>query len=327
MKKYWIGCLLALFASCSTEPTKKNDLKNWMEQSDELKVLSTTAMIDDMAKEIGGDQVKTLVLIQGDLDPHSYQLVKGDQEKLLSASVILANGLNLEHGASLKSFLNSSSKAYFLGDYIAKKTPEKILKYKGETDPHIWMDISLWQSAIPLVVQALSDARPSKKDYFEARGEKLKETYLSKHDQIKAILAEVPASKRYLVTSHDAFNYFARAYLAEPNELIDGSWSERFQAPEGLAPDSQLSLNDIRHIVEHLKKYRIQVIFPESNLSPDSLKKIVDASEREGVHVMLGNPYLYGDAMGPKGSDGDTYLKMIEHNAKTIRDDIKEATR
>ncbi len=327
MNMKWIACLLTIFSACSSESNNKSELKSWMETSDELKVLSTTAMIDDMVKQVGGDQVKTLILIQGDLDPHSYQLVKGDQEKLLTASVIIANGLNLEHGASLKNFLSTSSKAYFVGDYIAKQTPEKILKYKGETDPHIWMDISLWQSAIPLVVQALSEARPSKKEYFELRGEKLKELYLNKHDQVKAILAEVPSSKRYLVTSHDAFNYFARAYLAEPSEIADNTWSERFQAPEGLAPDSQLSLNDIRHIVEHLKKYNIRVIFPESNLSPDSLKKIVDAAGREGVNVSLGNPYLYGDAMGPKGSDGDTYLKMIEHNAKTIREDIMEAAR
>lgn len=323
---FFIGFLI-VFSSCSSDSNKKSDLKEWMEASDELKVLSTTAMIDDMVKEIGGDQVKTLVLIQGDLDPHSYQLVKGDQEKLLSASVIMANGLNLEHGPSLKSFLKSSSKSYFIGDYIAKQSPEKILKYKGEPDPHVWMDISLWQTAIPLVVQALSDARPSKKDYFQSRGDNLKAIYQKKHDEIKSILQEVPSSNRYLVTSHDAFNYFARAYLAEPNEIASDTWGDRFQAPEGLAPDSQLSLNDIRHIVEHLKKYNIRVIFPESNLSPDSLKKIVDAAEREGLKVSLGNPYLYGDAMGPKGSEGDTYLKMIEHNAKTIRDDIMEASR
>lgn len=319
----WIFCLFALFAACSSQP--KDELKHWMEDTDgKLRVLSTTAMIDDMAKGIGGDQVKTLVLIKGDLDPHSYQLVKGDQEKLLTASVILANGLNLEHGPSLKNFLITSSRAYFLGDYIAKEDPDQILRFKGETDPHIWMDISLWQKAIPLVVKALSDARPTKKEYFEAQGEKLKAEYAKKHEEIKAILAEIPADKRYLVTSHDAFNYFARAYLSEPGEK--DSWSERFQAPEGLAPDSQLSLNDIRHIVEHLKKYNIHIIFPESNLSPDSLKKIIDAAGREGVTVTLGNPYLYGDAMGPVGSDGDTYLKMIEHNARTIRDDIKEAS-
>lgn len=311
--------LLVLFA-CSSE--KKSELREWLDASDQIKVLSTTAMIDDMVKNIGGDQIKTIVLIQGDLDPHSYQLVKGDQEKLLSAQLVFANGLNLEHGPSLKNFFKTNSNVLFIGDYIQKVKPDAILKVNGETDPHIWMDISLWKEAIPQVVEALSRMKPEKKAEFEERGRKLAQDYSEMHEKIKKYLHEVPQEKRYLVTSHDAFNYFTRAYLAEESEIADNSWQKRFQAPEGLAPDSQLSLNDIRFIVEHLKKYNIAIIFPESNLSPDSLKKIIDAAKNENINVTLGNPYLYGDAMGPKGSDGDTYLKMIWHNAKTIKEDI-----
>ncbi len=294
-----------------------------MEPTDKLKVMATTGIIEDMVKEIGQNEVAVISLIQGDLDPHSYQLVKGDQEKLTESAIIFANGLGLEHGPSLKAYLENSSKTVFLGDEIAKEKPDDILRYKGQTDPHIWMDISLWKLAIPHVVKALSKARPDQKELFEKRGQKLFSDYEKADQEIKVFISTIPPNKRYLVTSHDAFNYFARAYLADEKEREAGQWEVRFQAPEGLAPDSQLSLNDIRFIVNHLKKYGIEVIFPESNLSPDSLKKIIDAAKEEGIQVKLGNPYLYGDAMGPKGSDGDTYLKMLWHNAKTIKEDME----
>lgn len=295
-----------------------------MEPSDKLKVLATTGIIEDMVKVVGENDILTITLIQGDLDPHSYQLVKGDQEKLSHADIIFANGLGLEHGPSLKAYLENNPKVVSLGDEIEKQEPAKILRYKGQTDPHLWMDISLWKLSIAKVVEALSQREPSKKELFEARGKKLLNEFETADREIKAYLSQIPPEKRYLVTSHDAFNYFARAYLAEESEIQNGTWANRFQAPEGLAPDSQLSLNDIRFIVDHLKKFHIEIIFPESNLSPDSLKKIIDAAKEEGLHVKLGNPYLFGDAMGPKGSDGDTYIKMLWHNAKTIREDMGE---
>jgi manganese/zinc/iron transport system substrate-binding protein len=135
---------------------------------------------------------------------------------------------------------------------------------------------------------------------------------------MKRQLHAIPPDRRYLVTSHDAFNYFARAYLAEEDELADGRWHERFAAPEGLAPDSQLSTTDIQAIINHLDTYHILVLFPESNVSKDSIRKIVDAGAQKGLHLTIADGYLYADAMGPVGSDGDTYLKMIAHNAALI---------
>src|SRR5262249_26053191 len=105
---------------------------------------------------------------------------------------------------------------------------------------------------------------------------------------------------------------------ASDDERGDGSWEKRFQAPEGLAPDSQLSVTDIQKIIEHLARYHIHIIFPESNVSKDSIRKIVGAAREKGQEVEIANVSLYGDAMGHPGSDGDTYLKMIRHNADVI---------
>jgi len=308
--------LLFLLLLVSCQQDRQADVKRWMESSGKVKVLSTTAMIDSLVREVGGDNVDAHTLIIGELNPHTYQLVKGDDEKFMVADIIFFNGLNLEHGPSLKKTLSEKKNAHGLGNLIYQEHPELILKIDQELDPHIWMDVSLFAETIPHIVRALSEKDPEHKADYEKRGRGLSEKLGKIHEKIKAVLQEVPLEKRYLVTSHDAFSYFARAYLA-PDQM---EWQERVQAPEGLAPDSQLSLLDIKSVIDHLKRFNIEVIFPETNVSQDSIRKIVDAGKDNGMTIKIAGCPLFADAMGPPGSDGDTYEKMMLHNARTIAD-------
>jgi manganese/zinc/iron transport system substrate-binding protein len=312
--------LMAFFGlfSCQGSQERALEVKEWMNPNGKIKVLSTIAMINDIVKRIGGEYVDAHTLIIGELNPHSYQLVKGDDEKFRFADLIFFNGLNLEHGPSLKKILYEKSNAIGLGDLISKEYPELILQLNGQTDPHIWMDVALWEKIIPHIVKALQNKDPIHTNDYTQNAKLLSEELQSVHKEIEGIMHAVPAGRRYLVTSHDAFNYFARAYLAEKIEMQNNTWSKRFQAPEGLAPDSQLSSIDIYNIIEHLAKYNIEVIFPESNVSQDSIKKIVDASSAKGINVRIASCHLFADAMGRKGEKGDTYTKMIRHNAELI---------
>lgn len=310
--------LAAFLSCCSGGNSHGKRVKEWMQPSDKIKVLSTTAMIDDLVRLIGGGRVDSLVLIVGELDPHSYQLVKGDDEKLACADIIFYNGLSLEHGPSLKKTLRERKNAIALGDEIQKSDPSLILSYNGQIDPHIWMDLSIWKKNIPLIVQVLSNYEPEQSEMFRKNGEALEEELTLLHEKILSELQGIPEQKRYLVTSHDAFNYFARTYLATEEERRNGTWQKRFAAPEGLSPDSQLSSGDIKEIVDHLQRHSIQVIFPESNVSRDSIKKIVEAGKQKGLDLWIANCPLYADAMGPEGSDADSYAKMVNHNASLI---------
>lgn len=310
--------LTTIFLSCDRVDERAKSTHEWMTAEGKVKVLSTTAMVNDLVKHIAKDQASTNTLIQGNLDPHSYQLVKGDDEKLRVADIIFYNGLGLEHGASLQHSLETNPKAIPLGNLIQKKFPERIYYVQSQVDPHIWMDLSLFSETIPFIVEALSKQDPVHQDSYRENGQNLIKTLTTVHEDVKNTLHRIPKEKRYLVTSHDAFNYFSKAYLAEENELSDGSWPIRFEAPEGLAPDSQLSSSNIQHILDHLAKYQIQVIFPESNVSQDSIRKIVDAGRKKGLTVLISEDPLYGDAMGPVGSPGETYPKMLQHNAEVI---------
>lgn len=315
---YLFLTFVLLLVSC--EPSAENSrdsLRVWMQPNGKLKVLSTIAMIDDLVDQIGGPYVDGITLIKGDLDPHSYQLVKGDDEKLAFADLIFYNGLGLEHGPSLQNFLHSSSKATALGDKLRESDPQAIILYKGQVDPHIWMDIGMWMKIVPYIVEALSQKDPNHVEEYRKNGEALLSKMSQVNEEVKNELQSIPSEKRYLVTTHDAFNYFTRAYLSEEGET-DKQWQERFAAPEGLAPESQISSSDIQEILDHLTKYHIHVIFPESNVNRDSIRKIVQAGKEKGLELKIAEVSLYADAMGKPHSDGDGYLKMIRHNATSI---------
>lgn len=307
----WLCLILSVFVfSCGT--VSQN---TYMAENGKLKVLSTTAMIDDLVAEIGGKEIDHLSLIIGDLDPHSYELVKGDDEKFFRADLIFYNGLGLEHGASLHEMLQKHEKSIGLGNLLYKEDPESFLIIDRQLDPHFWMDIALFSRAIDPIVKALSEKDPTHASLYQERGEKLRKRMLETDRNLMSVMHTIPSEKRYLVSSHDAFNYFAKKYLAHEKET---NWEDRFMAPEGLAPEGQMSLLDIEEVVNFLCKHQIHVVFPETNINQDALKKIISICHEKGLHVRIAEVPLYGDAMKKKG----TYLEMIEHNVHTLRDQL-----
>ena len=301
----WVLIACCLFG-CSKK--EESSLDQWMGQDERVRVLSTTAMVGDLVEQIGGEHIAHEVLIRGAMDPHSYELVKGDDEKLQRADLVFASGLGLEHGASLKYALNE--RAIEVTDRIAK---EKLLEIGGVVDPHIWMDVSLWKETVDPIVEALSKCDPAHASLFVKNGESVKEQMDLLDQTVFEKMQAVPSEKRYLVTSHDAFNYFARRYLA-----CEGEWEERFKAPEGLAPDGQLGLGDLQEILDHIAKYKIRFLFTESNVSVDSLMKIHSVAKQKGLTVHFAKSPLYGDSMeGEEGSVAN-YREMVEHNANVI---------
>jgi len=306
--------LFILSISCSQKKSI-NYLNYWMQENGKVKILSTIGQINDLVVAIGGDRVDPIVLIRGELDPHSYELVKGDDEKLSRADLIFYNGLGLEHGASLSQFLRSSPQGIPLGEKVLASVPEKILYKEGVLDPHIWMDVSLWEESIPFILEELIKLDPQGTSYYIERSHLLEKKMKASHFYVKNTLSKVPSKRRYLVTSHDAFRYFTKEYLAEPGEA---DWEKRFAAPEGLSPDGQLNPLDIQNIIKFLRSHEITTLFPESNVSRDSILKIVSAGNELGLHLKICEQTLYGDAM-----HGLSYLEMMESNAEVIAQSLQ----
>ncbi|NGX61095.1 MAG: Periplasmic zinc-binding protein TroA [Chlamydiae bacterium] len=285
--------------------------KQWRQPNGKLKVLTTIAMIEDLAGQVGGEYVDALSLIRGELDPHSYELVKGDEEKFLQADLIFYNGLGLEHGASLRKQLDKNSKAIAVTAPILEADPPLILELDGQIDPHVWMDIALWMRTLDPIVEALVQADPAHASFYRERGKKVLQEMMEADQTVFQVMQKIPPEKRYMVTSHDAFHYFTRHYLSERGEE---DWESRCAAPEGLAPEAEMSVRDVMEILAHIERFGVTVLFPESNVSKDGLRKILHASQAKGREVRLCHDPLYGDSMG----EAVSYLEMIGHNADIL---------
>jgi len=309
MRRHLTLFCLFLLTACSKTPTQ--DLLSWMRPDGTLKVMSTTAMIADLVEQVGGASISSICLIIGELDPHSYELVKGDDEKFANAHLIFYNGVGLEHGASVLCHLGNSAHAIALGDKVFEKFPERFLTVDGQIDPHIWMDISLFAEVIDPIVEALSAKDPQHAAEYAMRGTQVKEGLKQKDAKLREIMKKIPSEKRFLVTSHDAFSYFTKRYLAleDPDH-----WKRRVQAPEGLAPDGQMSIIDIQKVTDFVCENKIGVIFPETNMDRVPLRKIISVCRKKGLDVHMATIPLYGDSM----AGAKSYVNMMEHNVETL---------
>lgn len=311
-----IVVLFLLITSCSKNEDA-NSFVDWVKSSDTLKILATTPIIQDLVQKVGGKEVKVHAMIGSNQDPHSYEIVKGDGEKFGYADLVFANGLMLEHSGGMQYQLKHHKNVCLLGDELFKQFPGEIITVEGQLDPHIWMDVSLWSKCIDIVLEKLIEVDPQHKEMYEKNAKETKDEYTSVDLDIQEKMSKIPLDKRYLVTSHDAFNYFVRRYFATKEELENNSWRVRMQALQGLAPDEQISVLQIKEIVDHVCKYNIEVIFPETNLSRDSLEKVKEASGKRGCKIRLAKSTLYGDTLG-----GKTYLEMLSYDAKVLEDNL-----
>ncbi len=315
---FLIPSLCLLLISCghsSRLKTLNNDQRHG-----KIQVLSTTAMIGDLVKKVGGEFIHHTTLIVGEVDPHSYELVKGDDEKIDFADIVFYNGLGLEHGASLQYRMQQHNHSVGLGNHLYRQMQERFLMVDEQIDPHIWMDVSFWKEIVPIIAKELTQVDPDHAEIYAKNAEQLYGDLARVDHRIYEMMQKIPADKRYLVTSHDAFNYFARRYLAFAHD----DWQSRFVAPEGLAPDGQLSTVHLQEIVDHLQRYRIQVLFPESNVNKDSLRKIQIACKEKGMPVRLCAKNLFGDSMGDLQSGATTYVEMMEKNAEIILSELSK---
>ena len=316
LKSFVLVAAFCLIFSCAKAPQASFNSENG-----KLKVLATTAMIDDLIAEIAGDAIDHVSLILGDLDPHSYEIVKGDDDKILRADVIFSNGLGLEHGASVREHLRKHPCVVSLGDFLIQEDRHPFLTIDGQLDPHFWMDVELFSRTIRPIITTLSEKDPIHASLFEKRGANLHKKMIEKDRIFWEKMQHIPEEKRYLVSSHDAFYYFAKKYLASPGET---DWKKRFMAPQGLAPDGQMSVVDIQKVSDFLCLNEISVVFPETNISQDALKKIVSICREKGLFVKIAKTPLYGDTMGVKGTGADTYLDMIEHNVDVLVEELSK---
>ncbi|UTC77630.1 zinc ABC transporter solute-binding protein [Treponema sp. OMZ 799] len=297
--------LSLVFFSCSkTEKTSET------KDSGKIKVTATIGMVADIAKVIGGDEVNVQALMGAGVDPHLYRASAGDMEKLQKADIIFYNGLHLEAkmGEVLQK-ISSTRKTVAVAESIPK---EHLLPFEeSEFDPHVWFDVKLWKYATESVYKTLAEFTPQKKEAFK----KNYEAYILKLDEldefIKKRASEIPQEKRVIVTAHDAFNYFSKAYGFEVRGL------------QGISTVSEAGAKDVQELADFITKRKLPAIFVESSVPEKNVKALQQAVKSRGYHVEIGGE-LFSDAMGDEGSFEGTYIGMLTHNINTIIDALKK---
>ncbi|MGC6432364.1 MAG: metal ABC transporter solute-binding protein, Zn/Mn family [Jejuia sp.] len=301
MKKILFTVLFVLIlVSCKSE--KKSNGK--------LNVVTTTTMITDLLKNIGDTLVNVQGLMGSGVDPHLYKASEGDVTKLANADIIFYNGLHLE-GKLVEVFEKmKNKKTVAVSDVLDKSTLIGSEYFASNYDPHIWFDIDYWKQVTNYVVKTLSEAIPEQKSSFEANGE----AYLKKLDVLKSNvesrIAELPKDQRILVTAHDAFNYFGKAFDFEVVGL------------QGLSTATEAGVQDVQKLSAYIIAHNIKAIFVESSVPKRTIEALQASVKSKGHEVNIGGT-LYSDALGDSGTVEGTYIGMFEYNVNTIVNALK----
>ena len=297
--------ILLVFATLLSCNTNKKD-------NGKLNIVTTTTMITDLVRNIGGDSININGLMGSGVDPHLYKASEGDVTKLVNADIIFYNGLHLE-GKLVEVFekMGSSTKTPIaLADVIDKTTLIGSEYFASNYDPHVWFNISYFKQFATKVAAVLSEKDAKNADYYNANAT----AFLSKLDTLEntvnSKIETLPADKRILVTAHDAFNYFGKNYGFEVVGL------------QGISTATEAGVKDVQNLANFIIENKVNAIFIESSVPKRTIEALQEAVKSKGHDVKIGGT-LYSDALGSAGTVEGTYIGMFEYNVNTIVNALK----
>lgn len=270
-------------------------------------VIASVTMVADIVEQVVGDKGKVNSLMGEGVDPHLYKPTRDDVNQLLKADLVYYVGLMLE-GRMADSFMKiarAGIPVYPVTESIDQSYLLEPEGFDGHWDPHVWMDVSTWSQAVAMVRDTLSENDPANANYYAQNASAYQQQLSDLHQYVKTVIGSIPEQQRYLVTAHDAFGYFARAY------------GIKVKAPQGISTESEAGVADINDLVEFLVSNKVPAIFVETTVADKNLKAVIEGAAARGHQIVIGGK-LFSDAMGEPGSYTGTYIGMIDHNATTI---------
>ena len=272
-----------------------------------IKIVTTTGMVTDIVKHVAGSRADVTGLIEAGLDPHLFKPTRGHIKQLQDAQVIFYSGLTLE-GRMSETFtqLQRGGKSVFavtesLDNDDLLSPPD----FAGHYDPHVWMDVKAWSQCVEHVAESLAKYDPRHADEYRANAKAYRNELLKLEDYVRASIESIPESQRVLVTAHDAFEYFSRAYKIEVKSV------------QGVTTESEAGVLDVNRLVDFLVERQLPAIFVESSVNEKNIKAVIEGAKSHGVTIKVGGE-LFSDAMGTDGTYEGTYIGMIDHNATLI---------
>jgi manganese/zinc/iron transport system substrate-binding protein len=308
--RIWLILCLVGIAGCGdggtaapSAPSANGDSKT---SAGKPRIVTTVGMVTDIVREVVGDHGEVIGLLNEGVDPHLYKPTREDVKQLSEANVIFYGGLMLEGRMeeSLKK-LRAGKPVVGVAESLDKGILRKPPEFDGHFDPHVWMDVKLWSQCVDAVTKTMREFDAVHADEFASRAEAYQQKLAKLDEYVRQSIASIPEKQRVLVTAHDAFGYFARAYDMEVKSV------------QGISTESEAGVADVNALVDFLVGNKIGAIFVESSVSDKSLRAVIEGAEKRGWTVKVGGE-LFSDAMGAPGTYEGTYMGMIDHNATTI---------
>ena len=305
-------CLASVFLishfllACAREPDARSDTDG---SAEPYKIVCTVGMITDIVVNLVGDYAEVEGIIGEGIDPHLYKPTRGDVIKLSQADVVFYNGLLLE-GEMTDVLVGIASKGKLVKavtEAILVETDYLLQKDDGSayTDPHVWMDVSGWLRAIPVVAETLAVYDPENAEAYRIKATVYAEQLEALDAYAKEAMSTIPESQRVLVTAHDAFQYLGRAYGIEVRGI------------QGMSTESEAGVRDLEDLVDFIVERQIPAVFVESSVADKNVRALVEGARARGHAVIIGGS-LFSDAMGKAGTYEGTYIGMIDSNVTTI---------
>jgi manganese/zinc/iron transport system substrate-binding protein len=293
---------ILLLAACGR--VQEKSLPDLSDQT--IQIVATTGMVGDIVNVVGGDRVSVTTLMGAGVDPHTYKASEGDVEKIGNADIIFYSGLHLE--AKLAEVFEKMGESIVTVP-VAERSPvdQRIVVGTGvgAYDPHVWFDVELWSIAVEAVRDTLIEIDPTHADGYNERADAYQIELAALDSYVAEQAASVPEEQRVLITAHDAFNYFARAY----NFQVLGI--------QGVNTATEAGAGDIQNLADFIVEHQIPAIFVESSVSPRTIEALQEAVRSRGFDVRVGGS-LFSDAMGDAGTFEGSYIGMVTHNIDTI---------
>lgn len=274
--------------------------------SGKLQIVTTIGQITNVVQVVGGEHVQVMGLMGPGTDPHLYVASASDVDKLQNADIIFYNGLFLE--AQMEEIFEQLAERKTVVPVSRDIDRGRLLDsptYAGEYDPHIWFDVTLWMETVKTVQAVLSEKDPAHAETYKANAEAYLKQMEELHSYVQQKAAELPADQRVLITAHDAFNYFGRAYGFEVRGL------------QGISTQAEASTSDVQGLADFIAENQIKSIFVESSVPIRNVEAVQAAVSGRGFEVTIGGQ-LFSDAMGDANTPEGTYLGMVRHNIDTI---------
>ena len=276
---------------------------------DRVRVVCTTGQVGDMIAHIGGEHVQVRTLMGAGVDPHLYKATPGDLRLLKGAQVIFYNGLHLEGRlAEVLEKLADRKPTYAVIEEIRRDAPQRLRhapEFPESFDPHVWFDVGLWADCADYATRRLMEVDPAHSNDYRRNGDAYIAELRALDDATRRRMAEIPTEQRVLVTAHDAFGYFGRAYDVEVHGL------------QGISTADEADLGAINDLVRMLVARRVKAVFIETSVPSKNIRSLIQGCEAAGHPLALGGE-LYSDAMGPSGTRAATFVGMIEYNVDQI---------